>query len=468
MPLIAIKAFGLFFADFRHTMDVDTLLKHDCRAPRYTSYPTAAQFTGDIGPTAYADWLARLVPDAPVSLYAHVPFCHSLCWYCGCNMQVVRRRQSTDAYADLLLQEIDLVAERLPTGLAVGQIHWGGGTPMTLGAERLTAVVDRLRQRFEIGPDAVMALEVDPRIAQPADILDLRPIGLTHASIGVQDFDPEVQRAINRVQSVETTLRAVALLRDIGVRDINFDLIYGLPGQTEAGFARTIEQAHRQAPDRIALFGYAHVPWMKRHQRLIDASRLPDAAARLRLFALAEDMLLSLGYDKIGIDHFARPDSELAVAARRGRLRRNFQGYTSDACDTVLGFGASAIGGLPDGFVQNATSARDYREHVKQGRLATVRGVCRSADDRLRGEVIERLMCDFEVDLTEVCRTHGVSPSKLDFDIARLDAFCADGLVTTDENAVHITTSGRPLARAIASVFDAHLAPDAARHSRAV
>lgn len=449
-------------------MDVETLLKHDCRAPRYTSYPTAAQFTGDIGPAAYADWLARLAADAPVSLYAHVPFCRSLCWYCGCNMQVVRRRQSTDAYADLLLREIDLVADRLPARLPVGQIHWGGGTPMTLGAERLIAVVQRLRARFAVGPDAVLALEVDPRIAGPADILDLRPVGLTHASIGVQNFDAEVQRAINRVQSVETTLRAVALLRDIGVRDVNFDLIYGLPGQTETGFARTIEQAHRLAPDRIALFGYAHVPWMKRHQRLIDASRLPDAAARLRLFALAEDMLLGLGYEKIGIDHFARPGSELAVAARQGRLRRNFQGYTSDACDTVLGFGASAIGGLPDGFVQNATAARDYRARIAEGGLATVRGVVRSADDRLRGEVIERLMCDFSVDLTEVCRAHGTTPTTLDVDTARLEAFRADGLVATDGDGLRITTAGRPLARAIASVFDAHLAPDAARHSRAV
>ena len=466
--MIAIKAFARFLAEFDRIMDVDTLLKHDCRAPRYTSYPTAAQFTAEIGPDACADWLARLETAAPVSLYAHVPFCHSLCWYCGCNMQVVRRRRSTDAYADLLRREIDLVAERLPARLAVGQIHWGGGTPMTLGADRLIAVVDRLRARFEIGADAVMALEVDPRIARPADILDLRPIGLTHASIGVQDFDPEVQRAINRVQSVETTRRAVALLRDIGVRDINFDLIYGLPGQTEAVFARTIARAHRLGPDRIALFGYAHVPWMKRHQRLIDASRLPDAAARLRLFALAEDMLRGLGYDRVGIDHFARPDSELAVAARRGRLRRNFQGYTSDTCDTVLGFGASAIGGLPGGFVQNATAARDYRDRIAEGALATVRGVARSADDRLRGEVIERLMCDFEVDLNAVCQAHGTTPGALEFDGARLDAFRTDGLVATDGNDLRITTAGRPLARAIASVFDAHLAPDAVRHSRAV
>ena len=449
-------------------MDVETLLKHDCRAPRYTSYPTAAQFTGEIGPADYAGWLGRLDRESPASLYLHVPFCRSLCWYCGCNMQVVRRRRPTDAYADLLLREIDLVAERLPSRLPVGQIHWGGGTPMTLGAGRLIAVVERLRRRFGIGADAALALEVDPRIAAPADILDLRPVGLTHASIGVQDFDPDVQRAINRVQSVETTRRAVGLLRDIGVRDINFDLIYGLPGQTEAGFARTIAQAHRLAPDRIALFGYAHVPWMKRHQRLIDAERLPDAAARLRLFALAEDLLLDLGYDKIGIDHFARPDSELARAARRGRLRRNFQGYTSDACHTVLGFGASAIGGLPDGFVQNAAAARDYRDRIAGGGLATVRGVVRTGDDRLRGDVIERLMCDFEVDLGAVCRAHGVAPGQLDVDGRRLDAFRADGLVAVDGDALRITAAGRPLARAVASLFDTHLAPDAARHSRAV
>ena len=449
-------------------MNAPTLLKYAARVPRYTSYPTAAQFHAGIGAACYSAWLERLDPAQAVSIYCHVPFCHSLCWFCGCNMQVVRRAGVLDWYAELLCREIDLVADLTPGHLRVSHLHWGGGTPTMLGLDRLRRVLDRLGARFDLSGEVAFAIEIDPRTLTRDAARELAALGLSRASIGVQDFDPAVQRAINRVQSFTETAAAVDALRASGVDDINIDLIYGLPLQTEAGFLATVECVHRLAPDRIALFGYAHVPWMKRHQRLIDAEALPGPAGRLRLYTAAARRLEALGYRAIGLDHFARPESALARAAAGGRLRRNFQGYTSDDAAALLGLGASGISSLPGGIAQNATAPLDYRRAIDAGRLATARGVARTADDRLRAEIIERLMCDLRVDLAAVCARHGSDPAALAPELARLDRFVDDGLAVTDGTCVTVTRSGRPLVRAIGAVFDRYLNTGRMAHAPAI
>ena len=449
-------------------MDINALIaKYDIRVPRYTSYPTAPQFRPTIDADVYEAWLKAL-PDVPVSLYLHVPFCAELCWYCGCNTTAVRRREPMDAYADTLLTEIDRVAATIGRRMQVAHLHWGGGTPHALPADRMVAIMARLRAAFAFAADAEIAVEIDPRTAGAPVIDTLAAIGVTRASLGVQDFDPAVQRAVNRVQSFQQTLACATRLRARGIDAINLDLIYGLPYQTEAGVAATVRRALDLAPDRVAVFGYAHVPWMKRHQALIPEAALPDLRARHRQRAAADAALTGAGYVAVGLDHYARPQDALARAAERGTLRRNFQGYTTDAAPALIGLGASAIGVLPQGYVQNAAAIPDYRARLRAGALATVRGVALAGDDRLRRDVIEQLMCQGEVDLAETAARHGADPATFGAAAPALHSLAEDGVIVWDGARVAVQPEAAILVRAVASVFDAYHQPDAQRHAPAV
>jgi oxygen-independent coproporphyrinogen-3 oxidase len=436
--------------------------------PRYTSYPTAPHFHQEIGAPAYRRWLSELDRAKPVSLYLHIPYCRELCWYCGCNTRATQRYRPLADYRDRLSAEIEMIAEMLPGRMRVSHIHWGGGTPTILSAGDFLALQRRLRDRFDIDPAAEIAIEIDPRTLEKPVVAALAEAGVTRASLGVQDFDPEVQRAINRWQPFEMTRQAVEDLRDAGIANLNFDLIYGLPRQTVNSVLATVDRAVGLMPQRIALFGYAHVPWMKAHQRLIPAETLPDGAERWAQASAAAERLQAANYRWIGLDHFARPEDSMAQAAAAGRLSRNFQGYTTDPSDTLIGFGASAIGALPQGYVQNAADVRAWSQAIDAGGPAVVRGIALDRDDRLRRHVIERLMCDLVVDLADAAARFGQAAGYFAAERAKLDALAADGLIEVDGERIALTKLGRPLMRLVAAVFDRYLEPSAGRHSRAV
>lgn len=450
-------------------MTLDALIaKYDRRIPRYTSYPTAPHFTVAVDGAAYRDWLRALPEDGALSLYLHVPFCASLCLFCACHTTVVRQPEPLLAYAATLEREIDLLADAIGRDLPVRHVHWGGGTPTILPPAAIAGVMRRLRARFAVAADAEIAVEIDPRTLTPAGVEALAAIGTTRASLGVQDFDPVVQAAINRHQGLDITATAAARLRAVGIGSINLDLIYGLPHQTVEGVIDTVTQALTLAPDRAAVFGYAHVPWMKKHQALIPDAALPDAAARFAQRQAVEDTLTAHSYAAIGLDHFARPEDALAQAAASGTLRRNFQGYTTDGAPTLLGLGASSIGALPQGYVQNQPAVPAWRDAVRAGDLPIARGVALSAEDRLRREVIEQVMCRLEVDLRAVAARHGADPASLMDAAPRLQEMARDGLLVWDGYRLRMTPAGRPVVRAAAAAFDTYLREGAARHSAAI
>jgi oxygen-independent coproporphyrinogen-3 oxidase len=437
------------------------------RIPRYTSYPTAPHFSTSIGPTEYCDWLKALPGSNRLSLYLHVPFCKSLCWYCGCHTSVTRHREPIDRYVRTLEREIALVA-----GLAgthrVAHVHWGGGTPTIVGPDSFASVMALLRDRFEFESDAEIAVEIDPRRLNAAMTAALGHAGVTRASLGVQTFDPTVQKAVARVQSLSVTTACVDLLRGAGIEAINIDLLYGLPHETVATCEDTVDSVLTLKPSRISVFGYAHVPAMMRHQRVIDEAALPDASERLGQERAIGDALVRAGYMRIGLDHYARPGDTLAQARMDGRLRRNFQGYTDDPADALIGFGASSIGQLPQGTVQNASDIKAWRERIEGGGLAVARGVALTREDALRAAIIERLMCDLRVDVPASLRRHGFSPGWLDAELARLQPLVADGLARIEGGVVTVPDSARSLVRLVASAFDAYLDPAAGRHAVAV
>jgi oxygen-independent coproporphyrinogen III oxidase len=436
--------------------------------PRYTSYPTAPHFTAAVGPSDYAAWLAALPPAATLSVYLHVPFCAELCLYCGCQTKIVHRRDPIEAYADRLGEEIALVSATT-RARRVTHLHWGGGTPSMLGPDRLIAVKALIDRAFDTSAVAEHAIELDPRRMTEPLCEALAAIGVNRASLGVQDLSPQVQQAIGRDQPFDVVAEAVRMLRRHGIDHINVDLMYGLPRQTEMDVLASIALMHSLSPQRLALFGYAHVPWFKTHQRRIDEASLPDAAARLAQAEAARGKLLALGYQAIGLDHFAEAQDTLAVAARSGRLHRNFQGYSVDSADALIGLGASAIGRLPQGHVQNAPDIGGYSRPIAGGRLATVRGIAMSPDDRLRGRIIERLMCDFAVDLDAAVDNTGVAGTQgFAAELAALRPLADDGLVALDGRRIAVTSAGRPFVRLAAAIFDAHLARAQTRHSRAI
>ncbi|MEM6491493.1 MAG: oxygen-independent coproporphyrinogen III oxidase [Pseudomonadota bacterium] len=436
--------------------------------PRYTSYPTAPHFNDGVGPTTYSGWLERLDPADAISLYLHVPFCRQLCWYCGCNMKLAAKDAPIARYAQCLNREIALIAARLPGRMTVGHLHWGGGTPTALAPDDLERAMAAVAARFDFAADAELAIESDPRTLTAEMIARIGRLGFTRASFGVQEFAPEVQAAINRIQPPDMVKASVDGLREAGVDGINFDLIYGLPKQTTDSLRRTIDLCVEMRPDRIALFGYAHVPWFAKKQRLIAEADLPGAAERLDQAQTAANALVDAGYLRIGLDHFALPEDELAEAEAQGTLRRNFQGYTTDAAETLLGFGASSIGRTPFGYFQNLTETGAWARSVEAGEPPIGRGRAFAGEDRLRSWVIEQLMCFGSVDLTLAGRRFGAKPDWwADAELALAD-MRRDGLLTRNAARIALTDAGKPYARVVASAFDAYLAPSPARHAVAV
>jgi oxygen-independent coproporphyrinogen-3 oxidase len=451
-------------------MTPDLIAKYDQRLPRYTSYPTAPHFEPTIDDRVYGGWLATLDPGEAISLYLHVPFCRALCWYCGCHTSVVNRPEIIADYAELLQDEIALTAAATGARPLVQTIHWGGGTPTMLDEAQMAAVMGAIRQNFRVGDNAEISVELDPRTMSRERAEALARLGVNRASLGVQDFDERVQGAINRIQPYETTADTIAWLRAAGIDAINLDLIYGLPHQTAEGVRRTVSRAADLGPDRMALFGYAHVPWIKHHQRLLDAEALPDTFERFEQAAAAAEALTGRGYRRIGLDHFARAEDSLSQMSGEHRIGRNFQGYTTDECATLLGFGVSSIGQLPFGHVQNVTEITAYRTRIRNGRLATWRGVRFSEEDRLRGAVIERLMCDLSVDLEAVAAEWDEAPEHFTPELGRLEPLIADGIATRDGWRIGVTEPGRPFLRAVAALFDCYLHEGEAplRHSKAI
>ena len=438
------------------------------RLPRYTSYPTAPHFSAAVTAETYGQWLGALSPDTIGSLYVHIPFCRKMCWYCGCNTAVTLRDEPILAYAEALRAEVGLVRSAIGRRLPVTHLHFGGGTPNILSPDTFLRIMDGLRANFDFRREAEIAVEIDPRTLTPGLATAFAEAGVSRASLGVQSLDPGVQRAIGRVQSFAETATAIEHLRKAGVHAINVDLIYGLPGQTVASCIKTVDECVTLRPDRFAVFGYAHVPSFKKHQRKIDATALPGAEGRNAEAEAITDRLEAAGYRRIGLDHYALPNDSMTTAQTKGRLHRNFQGYTTDPASVLIGLGASAIGQLPQGYIQNEPILKSYLKAIGRGRLATCKGFALTPEDRLRGDLIERLMCDFRVDVGEVCRRHDRPVDQVADAFGRLEQLANDGIVRRHGNVVEMEPEAKGLVRAAAATFDAYLAQSTRTHSPAV
>jgi len=437
----------------------------DARVPRYTSYPTAPHFSSDLT-TQPSDWLRAIPEGARVSVYIHIPFCRRLCWFCACRTQGTSTAAPVAAYLESLKLELELLRAQLPQGVEIEHLHWGGGTPTLLSPEMITDLAAAIMDVAPLATDSQFSVEIDPNEIDDARLDALAAAGMNRASIGVQDFDPGIQETIGRPQSYEVTKAAIDGLRARGIQSLNVDILYGLPHQTEEKISQSVQMLMSLNPDRIALFGYAHVPWMAKRQKLIPTEALPTPEERLELFNVARELLKWDGYAEIGIDHFARPGDGLEVAHREGRMQRNFQGYTEDVSDVLIGLGASSISRFPQGYAQNDPSTSGYQKAVRNGQFATKRGHEFTPEDKLRGAVIEALLCDFRVDLAAIAERCG---QPLDNAVALTkgleDAF--SGALRLQDNVIQIATEARPLARIIARHFDAY-EMSAAGHSHAV
>lgn len=439
----------------------------EARLPRYTSYPTAPHFAPLPDKSVYPDWIAAIPRDEQTSVYLHIPFCRSMCWYCGCHTTITERDRPILDYLDVLHQEIELVAKARDGSFSVKEIHFGGGTPTIIQPGEFISLMDALRSRLGFADQVNTAVEIDPRTLTGEMAAALGQSGVTRASLGVQSFDPVVQKAINRIQSVETTNLAVENLRKSGISALNFDLIYGLPHQTVESCVATVEAAVTMRPDRLAVFGYAHIPTFKKHQRMIDEAALPDAIQRSAQAEAIAEALVAAGYERIGLDHFALPDDELSLAQRAGRLHRNFQGYTTDDCSTLVGLGASSIGKYAQGYIQNEVPPGLYAGRIASGELAAAKGYSLTAEDRFRAELIERVMCDFSVDVAAIASKHGFEGATVLAGNAMLDELQRDGLIGIENGVVRVEERYRFIVRSVAAAFDAYLGKSARTFSKA-
>jgi oxygen-independent coproporphyrinogen III oxidase len=467
-PVPAAALVGLAF-------DADLVRKYDGFGPRYTSYPTADRFTEAFGPN---EQVAALVarqdtPGAPqpLSLYVHVPFCNTICYYCACNKVITKDHGRSAKYIRYLGREIGIVAGLIDNASPVRQLHWGGGTPTFLSPEEMTELTRLLRESFRFDADAECSIEIDPRKVTPDTVALLAKLGFNRMSLGVQDFDPAVQKAVNRIQSEEETRGVLEAARGNGFRSINVDLIYGLPLQSVATFAVTLDKIVAMAPDRVALYNYAHVPHLFKPQRRIAEAGLPHPEEKLAILEQAIDRLTAEGYIYIGMDHFARPDDELAVAQRQGTLQRNFQGYSTHRDCDLLAFGISAIGKVGASYGQNVRTLDEYYERLDRGVLPCLRGYELNADDRLRRDVIGTLMCGSAVDFRTIDVRHGIAFREYFApELEALVPLAADGLVEIDDWSITITPRGRLLMRTVAMQFDRYLREqrEKARYSRVI
>ena len=458
--------------------DPQLLQRYDVPGPRYTSYPTAPQFSAGFGEAQLREVAAASNGDPiprPISLYLHIPFCTSPCFYCGCNRIITRDKTRGEAYLTRLYREIALASSMFDRDREVEQVHFGGGTPNFLDPEQITEVVDVLRRHFSFARGSKMdcSIELDPRFITPAEVGQLGQAGFNRASLGVQDFDPVVQEAVNRIQGVEQTLGIIQACREHGFRSVNVDLIYGLPKQTLEGFARTLDITLEARPDRLAIYGYAHLPNLFKPQHRIHAEDLPSPEAKLDLLRLAIDKLGQAGYEYIGMDHFALPGDELARAQREGGLHRNFMGYTTHAESDLVGLGVSAISHIGASFSQNPRDLPSWEMAIDAGRLPVWRGMYMDEDDVIRADLIQALMCHGALDFRAFEQHHMIDfGAYFSESLARLKPLQDDGLVELDEGGLRATSRGRLLLRIIAMCFDRYLTPagDSAqpRYSRTV
>lgn len=455
-------------------LDWDLIRRYDTRGPRYTSYPTALQFDERFTACDYEEQvrLSNGTPRGPLSIYIHIPFCEHLCFYCACNKIATKNRSLAADYLAYLLREIDLRSALFGAGRRVEQLHFGGGTPTFLTTGQLESILTGLHRWFDFSDDASgdYSIEIDPRTVSPDDMAALRTLGFNRASLGVQDFDPAVQVAVHRIQPREQTLSIMQAARDTGFRSINVDLIYGLPKQGVASMRDTLGQILDASPDRISLFNYAHLPERFPAQRRIRDADLPDAEEKLDMLKASVEMVTEAGYVYIGMDHFARPDDELARAKAEGTLHRSFQGYTTHAGCELVGLGVSSIGYTGRCFSQNDHGIREYRKHIDDGQLPIARGVLLDDDDVLRADVINRLMCFGELDLPGVERRHGIDfHAYFGAELDSLDALQSDGLVHLEPNRIAVTERGRMLVRNVCATFDRYLPThQSARFSRTI
>ncbi|HWI36997.1 MAG TPA: oxygen-independent coproporphyrinogen III oxidase [Burkholderiales bacterium] len=454
-------------------IDPVLIRSHDVSGPRYTSYPTADRFVEAFGASALEHWLARRNIGGfrqPLSVYAHLPFCESICYYCGCNKVVTRDHSRSAKYIRYLERELALLAPHLAGRPPIAHLHWGGGTPTFLAREEMSALMRALDERFERAPDFECAIEVDPRHAPEGTMAFLADLGFNRVSLGVQDFDPDVQRAVHRVQPAGLTERVVHEARAAGFGSVNFDLIYGLPKQSLDSFNRTLDRAIELGPDRIALYSYAHLPTVFKPQRRIVDADLPSAETKLQILTLAIGRLTRAGYLYIGMDHFARPEDELAVAQRQGRLQRNFQGYSAHPESDLIGLGISAIGRIGPTYYQNAKRLDDYYAGLDAGQLPVARGIELSPDDLVRRAVIQALACHSRVSLESIELAYLVDfKSYFAAELAELKGLQAEGLVDVTPEWITVTPPGRLLVRVICMVFDRYLREARARtYSRVI
>jgi len=439
----------------------ELLDRYDRPGPRYTSYPTAPQFTTDFDEGAYRERLAEAAGRAsePLSLYAHVPFCEHRCTYCGCNIVISPHRGPEVAYLDAIDRELDLLAGALDGRRSLNQLHWGGGTPTYLTPQQCRRLFTTITDRFPLNAGAEVAIEVDPCVTSLEHLEVLAELGFNRISMGLQDLDARVQEAVQRVQPLELTRLHVERARELGFESVNVDLIYGLPYQNEAQFRQTVRTVIEELnPDRVACFSYAHVPWIKPHQRQLDDSTLPHGWDKFRIFVGAVEEFLAAGYSFVGFDHFARPEDELATAMREGRVHRNFMGYTVMPASDQLGVGMTSIGDVAGAYAANEKNLARYQRMVGEGRLPIERGILRSAEDELRGSVIRRIICNLGLDYGWVAGSFGVDPRRhFALALAELEPLAADGLLEISNGGLQVTDLGRFFLRNICMPFDTYL-----------
>jgi oxygen-independent coproporphyrinogen-3 oxidase len=458
----------------RVNFDADLIARYDGRGPRYTSYPAAPQFSADFTVDDYRRYVQQSNADGrPLSIYVHIPFCSSLCYYCGCNKIVTRNQQRIASYLGNLHREIDLQSQLFEPSRSVEQLHFGGGTPTYLSTEQLTELMHKLASSFAFAPQAnrEFSIEVDPRSITTDSLAMLAELGFNRLSLGIQDFDPQVQIAVNRRQSEASVADLLAAARDQSFKSVSFDLIYGLPLQTPASFENTLQSVVKMRPDRLAVYNYAHLPERFKGQRMIDTQQIPAPEVKLELLHMTIDTLCDAGYCYVGMDHFALPDDDLVTARHEGTLQRNFQGYSTHRHCDLIGLGASSIAHIGSSYSQNALTTMEYETLLQEERLPIRKGIAIDADDLLRAEIIQSLMCYDELRFADIENRHSISfPEYFGEELQKLAALANDGLVDIDNQGIRVTASGRLLMRNIAMQFDRHLASDSdgQRFSKAI
>jgi oxygen-independent coproporphyrinogen-3 oxidase len=438
----------------------------DARVPRYTSYPTAPHFGPDVGPGDFVQWIEALPQNSAISLYIHVPFCRRLCWFCACRTQGTTSDEPVVAYVETLKAELALLRAHLPQGIRLSRLHWGGGTPTLLSPDLMRGLAETIFTIAPLAPDGEFSVEIDPNEIDDARLDALAMAGMNRASIGVQDFDPLIQKAIGREQSYVLTRDVAERIRARGITSLNADILYGLPFQTGPRISDSVQKLLTLSPDRVALYGYAHVPWMSRRQQMIPSDAMPTPEERLSLFETARQLFLWDGYVEVGIDHFAKPGDGMAKALKAGTLRRNFQGYTDDTAPVLIGLGASSISRFPQGFAQNASGTAQHTKAVREGSFSTHRGHRFNGEDTLRARIIEALMCDFFVSRAELLRDFDTTPARIEALFQSAAGEFGD-MVQVTEDGFAIPERARPLTRMIARAFDAYDS-EKAKHSSAI